>query len=132
MFSMKAGSMGEIPPSTRGRSRRSARMLSAASLTMAPKRVQSGSISKSQWDLLLGSFHSIAASTTVVGSVGGISGLRLEGARLVFAHEHLRLRMVEDREAGAAQHRLEAGPIGDPPVGGIAGVKRLDEEHLGI
>src|SRR6184192_3596523 len=99
-------------------------MLSAASLTMAPKRVQSGSISKSQCDLLLGSFHSMAASTMVVRSPGGVGRLRLDRHRLVFAHEHLRLRMGQDREAGAPQHGLQAGAVGDPPIGGITAIER--------
>ena len=59
---MKSGSIGDMPPSTRGIDGFSARMASAAAITVSPNRVQSGSTSGSQWDLLFGSFQIIAAS----------------------------------------------------------------------
>src|SRR5689334_247585 len=113
MLAMKAGSMGEMPPSTRVRAGRSALMASPARRAMAPNRFHSGSISKSQWDRLLGSFHSIAASTMLVGSRRGVGRLRLGQAGLVLAKEDLRLRMRLDGEARAAQHGLQAGAVGD-------------------
>src|SRR5262245_8119310 len=63
MSSMKLGSIGEIPPSTRGRSGFSLRMARAAAITILANNFHSGSILKSQCDKLLGSFHSITAST---------------------------------------------------------------------
>src|SRR4051795_4069873 len=41
------------------------------------------------------------------------------------------LRMSDDPEPGAAQHRLRAGAVGNPPVGRIVGVALLDEMQLG-
>src|SRR5438046_986428 len=40
---------------------------------------------------------------------------------------YLRLRMVEDLEAGATQHRLRAGPVRNPPVRLVSRVLLLDE-----
>src|ERR1051326_3568532 len=64
MFVMKAGSMGEIPPRRRGKPGTSLFTALAAALVMAAKIFHSGSISKSQCDLLFGSFQSITASIT--------------------------------------------------------------------
>ena len=62
MLEMKFGSIGEMPPSTRGRPGASAAIASPASRHMRAKRDQSGSSSGSQCDLLFGSFQIIAAS----------------------------------------------------------------------
>ncbi len=59
---MKAGSMGEMPPRTRGKFGFSFRMARPARMAISAKRAQSGSSSGSQWDLLLGSFQIITAS----------------------------------------------------------------------
>src|SRR4051794_37861097 len=131
MLVMKAGSMGEMPPSTRVSAGRSALIASPAKRTIAPNRRQSGSISKSQCERLLGSFQSMAASTMLVGP-RGVGGLGLGQPGLVFANEDLWLRVSRDGEAGAADHGLEAGAVGDPPVRRIARVQRLDKEHLGV
>src|SRR5437773_1133056 len=60
---MKLGSIGEMPPSTIGRSGFIVRMDFAARIAISANIFQSGSILKSQCDRLLGSFHSITAST---------------------------------------------------------------------
>src|SRR5690606_11879145 len=60
---MKAGSIGEMPPSTRGRREFSAAIARAARIAMSEKVRHSGSRStKSQCDLLFGSFQRITAS----------------------------------------------------------------------
>ena len=65
---MKPGSIGDMPPSTRGSVGFTARMARPASCAISAKRVQSGSSSGSQCDLLLGSFQIIAASIMRVAS----------------------------------------------------------------
>src|SRR3954453_10549458 len=62
---MKAGSIGEIPPSTRSNPGASAATACPVKLAICPKAVQSGSNSRSQWDLLLGSFQIITASIMI-------------------------------------------------------------------
>ena len=62
MLAMNSGSIGEMPPSTRGRSGLAALIALHAAIAIAAKRDQSGSTSGSQCDLLFGSFHTIAAS----------------------------------------------------------------------
>ncbi len=54
--------MGEIPPSTCVSVAFSARTACDASLTIAAYALQSGSSSRSQCDLLLGSFQNLTAS----------------------------------------------------------------------
>src|SRR3954453_11128840 len=61
--SMKFGSIGEMPPRTHGSFEFSLRIASEAQETIFEKICQPGSISKSQWDLLLGSFQIMIAST---------------------------------------------------------------------
>src|SRR5437660_11484085 len=63
---MNLGSMGEIPPNTILRSGLTFRMAEAASRTISANLRQSGSRWKSQCERLLGSFHSITASTMQV------------------------------------------------------------------
>src|SRR6185437_10573599 len=66
MRRINSGSIGEIPPSTRGRPGRSAAAACAARIVISEKMRQSGSRStKSQCDLLLGSFQNITASITL-------------------------------------------------------------------
>src|SRR5947207_2519779 len=112
---MNSGSIGEIPPSTRGSPGVSAATATDARLTISPKIRQFGSIWKSQWERLFGSFQNITASIT-----------RLPPS----ANENLLLGVVRDLEACAAQHRLSRGAIGDPPVGVVSRVPLLDEVHL--
>ncbi len=59
---MKSGSIGEMPPSTRGSPGASAAIACPAALQVSAKITQPGSASRSQWDLLFGSFQIIAAS----------------------------------------------------------------------
>src|SRR3954449_2940769 len=59
---IKFGSIGEIPPSTRGSFGFTDRMQSAVTFTMFEKICQPWSTSKSQWDLVFGSFQIMAAS----------------------------------------------------------------------
>src|SRR5690242_17725663 len=111
---MKAGSMGEMPPRTRGRLGFSACTASAAALINSPKITQSLSISKSQWDLLFGSFQSITASTTgdspgVGVGFRGVNGSGPGDERQVIqmpTEVHLGFGVGEDFVAGAAEHRL--------------------------
>src|SRR5215468_1858063 len=77
---------------------------------------QSGSSSKFQCDRLFGSFQNIAASSMRTPSAADVD---------------LLLGLVEDFESSAAQHRFGAGPVGDPPIGGIVRVALLDEVHCG-
>src|SRR6266404_4571116 len=60
---MKFGSIGDIPPRAIGRPGFSRRIAFDAVITISAKIFQSGSILKSQCERLLGSFHSITAST---------------------------------------------------------------------
>jgi len=60
---MNAGSIGEIPPSTRATDACSARIACQAVFSIRVKIDQSGSSSKSQCKRSLGSFHTITAST---------------------------------------------------------------------
>jgi hypothetical protein len=59
---MNSGSIGEMPPSTLVSAGCSAAVAALAAATMLANVVQSGSISKSQWDMLFGSFQNITAS----------------------------------------------------------------------
>src|ERR1043166_5479712 len=45
-------------------------------------------------------------------------------------NEHFVLRVVENFEPGAPQHRFDAGAIWNPPVGRIAGVPFFNEKHF--
>src|SRR3546814_17688741 len=63
--SMNAGSIGDRPPSTRKMWGFSAAIAGPASVVIAANRSHSGSISGSQWDLLLGSFQILTASITI-------------------------------------------------------------------
>ena len=93
-----------MPPSTRGSRGFSAAIASPASLAISAKRAQSGSSSKSQCDLLLGSFQSITASIIAPPpSLDRPHAIR-PGSSLPAADVDLLLRVVDDVEAGAAQH----------------------------
>src|SRR3954470_21630283 len=59
---MNPGSMGEMPPRTRGRAGCARLTAAPAMLIISANFSQRGSISKSQWDLLFGSFQNMAAS----------------------------------------------------------------------
>ena len=75
---MKFASMGDMPPSTRGNPGAASAIAAPANLAISAKRDQSGSISGSQCDLLLGSFQIIAASIMPppreCGDLGGAAG----------------------------------------------------------
>src|SRR5438094_4557294 len=62
---MKAGSIGEIPPRTRVTAGFASSTAFEAHFTIAAYISHSGSISKSQWDLLFGSFQNMMASTGI-------------------------------------------------------------------
>src|ERR1051325_3193345 len=126
MFWMNAGSSGDIPPSTRVKPGLSAATASAASLTISAYFLQSGSISKSQCDLLLGSFQNITASIMIP---PGINGAATWPARFAPANEPFLFGMVDDFKTCAPQLAFNAGAIGDPPIGGVAGIIVLDEVH---
>ena len=92
---------------------------------MRANTAQSGSVSKSQWDLLFGSFQIIAASIMASRPsplLPGRAARRIDravlagGALRAAADEDLLLRVGHDLEAGAAQHRLRAGAVRNPPV----------------
>src|SRR5688572_17325421 len=118
-----------MPPSTRVSRGFSAATASAAILIIAANMVQPGSISKSQCDLLLGSFQNITASITL-NLLQLIS--RLDDARHFRgpANENFRLRMGHDLKPRAAQHRFHTSAIRNPPVRRIAAEMPLDEIHL--
>ena len=64
MLRTNLASIGEIPPRTRVSEPFSPRTASPARMAMRANIFHSESISKSQWDLLFGSFHSFTASIT--------------------------------------------------------------------
>ena len=81
MFWMNRGSIGEMPPSTRGSLGSRPRSRRAASFTISANVSQSGSISKSQCDLLLGSFQNITASIMRALPGGWIDGMAVRAGR---------------------------------------------------
>src|SRR5207302_9386477 len=96
--------------------------------TIAAKIRQSLSSSKSQWDMLFGSFQNITESI-----MGGVHRSWFEvGEGGVAADEDLGLGMGHDGEAGAAQHRFDRRAIRDPPVGLVAGILVLDEMQFRV
>src|SRR2546421_13097400 len=108
--------MGEMPPSTWGMSGLTSRTARDASLTILANLNHSGSTSKSQCDLLLGSFQKVTASIIV--------------KKLLFAgpaEKNLRLGVRHQLIAGAAQHGFETGPVWNPPISPVASVGMLDE-----
>src|SRR5215469_15913279 len=131
---MKLGSMGEIPPSTSGRSGFSRRTARLAAVTISANILQSLSSLKSQWDRLLGSFHSITASTIRHQSAmrknccGLLKRAREFVIQNVFPFLHdlrgttnpcFRLRVRLNFQARAAQHALHAAVVGNPPIGRV-------------
>src|SRR4051812_13636486 len=115
---MKSGSIGEMPPRTQVMLLFDERTASAASRVMSENVRHSGSSSKSQCDRLFGSFQSITAST----------GMDV----FLAADVDLALGMIDDAEAAAAQHRLDARAVRNPPVRRILRVLLLDEIHQRI
>src|SRR5215207_9342673 len=100
---MKSASIGEMPPRILVTAGFSDAIASAASIAILAKRLQSGSSSGSQWDLLFGSFQIIAASIMKLffrRVDGGAAGRLIGGA----AEINLLFRVQHDLEAGAAQH----------------------------
>src|SRR5919109_1589618 len=132
IFAINIGSMGEMPPSTRSRRGFSAATAAAASLIMLAKVRHSGSSSNAQCDLLFGSFQNITASIMgclplAVCLAGRIDRPRPIWQFLAAADKDFLLRMAENVKASAAQQCLGAGAIGNPPVGGIAGIGLFDK-----
>src|SRR5919108_2875660 len=136
ILAINIGSMGEIPPSTRSTCGFSAATACAAILIICAKICQSGSSSKAQCDLLLGSFQNIIASIMVLLPQAGFLPGRIDGARpvrqfLTAANKHFFLGMTDDLKTSAAQEGLGACPIRDPPVGGIASVRLFEKVQAG-
>src|SRR5262249_10379684 len=136
--------MGEMPPSTSGSSGLACRMARAEAITISANIFQSGSSLKSQWDRLLGSFHSITASTMHAPFARAGPGLQsacqfvVQNIPAVFlgdlggsADPSFLLRMRPDLQPGAAQHRLHGAVVGNPPVRGVARIFLLDKVHAG-
>src|SRR6476661_2886034 len=127
----KFGSMGEIPPRTIFRRGLTRRIACEAAFAISANIRHSGSILKSQWDRLLGSFQSITASTMrdlLAHLVFGVTGdLPVEhvaaGTQITSgtAHPCLGLGMSHQIQAGTAQHAFHGCRVGNPPVGGVAG-----------
>src|SRR5690242_9441178 len=166
MRAMNLGSIGEIPPRTRGMCGFTSATASAAAIAMSANIRHSGSISKSQWDLLFGSFQIITASTipppslahahtrahlettpdsthrrrgtdlnrsssfVIVPSNRNVDRARATGQCLTTTDEHFGLRMLENFESSAPQHRFDAGAIWNPPIGRIARITFFDEKHF--
>src|SRR5436305_1913631 len=108
----------EIPPRTQVMLLFDARTASAARRVISENVRHSESSSKSPCERLFGSFQSITAST----------GMDV----FLAADVDLTLEMIDDAEAAAAQHRLDARAVRNPPVGRILGVLFLDEIHQRI
>src|SRR6266513_6206091 len=104
MRAIKFGSMGEIPPNTRSKFGFTSTTASAAAIAIFENIRHSGSISKSQWDLLFGSFQIITASIIIVPPNRCIDRARPGGQRPVAADEHFGFWMLDNVESGAAQH----------------------------
>src|SRR5215203_2051 len=123
-----------MPPSTRVSAGCAAAVASAAAAIMLPKIVQPGSSSKSQWDMLFGSFQNITASTMIrsLHVVGSLQQWDFEpGLTGRFTDEHFLFGLIENVEPGAAQHRAGTREIRNPPVCGVACVSLFDETHAG-
>src|SRR5918993_1410206 len=125
-LTMKAGSMGEMPPITRVVPRASASTASAANVTICANSLQPGSISASQCDMLFGSFQNITASTMASVPARTLGALPVTDVGAP-AQKHFGLGVTDDAEARAAQHGLEARSIRHPPVGGVVGISLLHE-----
>src|SRR6185312_12764223 len=91
MLATKCGSIGEMPPRTRGRPGVTEWMALPAALASVANLLQSGSSWRSQCDLLLGSFQIFAASIISRVSVTGRQVLRTRAA-LLFGRDRPRLR----------------------------------------
>src|SRR4051812_35328567 len=131
MLRTNSGSIGDRPPKTRVSPGRSTDTDWAASLTISPKSFHSGSISKSQWDLLFGSFQNMTASIMAAPGLGWVNRARPRVDRTPFADEHFLFGVTEDFETGAPQHGPDRSPVWNPPVGGVAGIFLFNEVHAG-
>src|SRR5215216_1865693 len=127
MRSTKFGSIGEIPPKTRARCGLTSATASAAAAAISENIRHSGSIPKSQWDLLFGSFQIITASIIVVPPNGCVDRAWAAGQRPIVADEHFGFRMIYKIKSGTAQHAFDRGTIWNPPISGITGVTLLNE-----
>src|SRR4051794_693287 len=129
MRSTNLGSIGEMPPNTRVTPGFTSATASAAATAISENLCHSGSISKSQCDLLFGSFQIMTASIIISLGNGRVDRSRCAPHGFVLANENLRFRVIDHFEPGAAQHCLRASTVRNPPVGGITGVTFLNEIH---
>src|ERR1700693_6194038 len=97
-----------------------------AAFTIAANISHSGSISKSQWDLLFGSFQNMTASTGIDQKFSGQFGRRTIAPA---TDEHFHFGMRAYLESGTAEHRFRTSPIRNPPIGRISRVTFLNEIH---
>src|SRR3546814_9751404 len=133
--SMNAGSIGDRPPSTRKMWGFSAAIAGPASVVIAANRSHSGSISGSQWDLLLGSFQILTASITIplpLARPERIDRISTVGTPGHAAQINFLFGMRQDFEPRTPQHCRCACGIGSPPVRRVPGIALLDEVQLGI
>lgn len=56
----------------------------------------------------------------------------MPGGWVGYADIHLVRRLLGDAQAARSKHRFDAGLVGGPPVGRIAGQVVLDKGHLGL
>src|SRR5712671_1046868 len=113
MLSMKFASIGDIPPSTFKTAEFSEEIAWLESFTRSANKFQCGSISKSQWDLLFGSFQIITASTiSCLLEILWVNEIFQRVSTL--ANVDLFFRMLDNSEAGAPQHSLDTCAIRYP------------------
>src|SRR5436190_731328 len=116
-----------MPPKTRSSWGLAAATASAAAMAISENICHSGSTSKSQCDLLFGSFQIITASIIIVPPNRCVNCARPGGQRSVPADEYFALGVVEDIESGTTEHGFNSRAIGNPPVSGITGEAFFDE-----
>src|ERR1700731_4441598 len=102
----KLGSIGEMPPSTMVKSGLTRRIACAAFVVISANIFQSGSILKSQWERLLGSFHSITASTMSFRSLSCLGKKKLQGTVQLHVQD---ISAVADGISGNTQPGLRFG-----------------------
>src|SRR5690606_27771039 len=131
---MNAGSIGEIPPSTRGSPGATSPIAIPVAVARSANLSQPGSISGSQCDLLFGSFQIIAASIMVrpPRRIAGSGAKFRIGTRRPPADVNLLFRTGDDFKTRAPQHGLGTGAIGYPPIGPVIRVFMLDEMEFRI
>src|SRR5436190_20589645 len=100
-----------MPPKTRSSCGLAAATASAAAMAISENICHSGSISKSQWDLLFGSFQIITASIIIVPPNGCVDRAQAAGQRTIAADEHFVFRMNYNIKSGTAQHASNRGAL---------------------